>query len=90
MRREKLFGNIDFGLYASLLFLGLLPAIYMAVRTNLVGQLPEDYSYSIAGQLSWVNLLYEVVNLPMTQVTGLCLPCGQTTSYDAFRIRLFA
>lgn len=62
MRREKLFGNIDFGLYASLLFLGLLPAIYMAVRTNLLGQLPGDYSYSIAGQLSWVNLLYEVVN----------------------------
>lgn len=30
------------------------------------------------------------VNLHMTQVTGLCLPCGQTASYDAFRIRLFA
>lgn len=62
MRREKLFGNIDFGLYASLLFLGLLPAVYTAVRTNLLGQLPGDYAYSIAGQLSWVNLLYEVVN----------------------------
>lgn len=62
MRREKLFGNIDFGLYASLLFLGLLPAVYTAVRTNLLGQFPGDYAYSIAGQLSWVNLLYEVVN----------------------------
>ena len=62
MRREKLFGNIDFGLYASRLFLGLLPAVYTAVRTNLLGQLPGDYAYSIAGQLSWVNLLYEVVN----------------------------
>ena len=62
MRREKLFGNIDFGLYASLLSLGLLPAVYTAVRTNLLGQLPGDYAYSIAGQLSWVNLLYEVVN----------------------------
>ena len=30
------------------------------------------------------------VNLPMTKVTGLCLPCGQTASCDAFRIRLFA
>ena len=31
-----------------------------------------------------------LVNLPMTKVTGLCLPCGQTASCDAFRIRLFA
>lgn len=62
MHKKNLFKNINIGLYISLIFLGLLPAIYMAVRTNLLGQLPGDYSYSIAGQLSWVNLLYEVVN----------------------------
>jgi hypothetical protein len=38
-------------------------------------------------QYDW---LVQEVNLPMTQVTGLCLPCGQTASYDAFRIRLLA
>lgn len=27
-----------------------------------LGQLPGEWSYSIAGQLSWVNLLYEVIN----------------------------
>lgn len=62
MKRIKIFGNIDFGLYASLVTLGLLPAIYTAVRTNFLGHLPSGYAYSIAGQLSWVNLIYEVVN----------------------------
>ena len=62
MYKEKLFGGINLRLYMSLIFLGLLPAVYMAVRTNLLGQFPGDYAYSIAGQLSWVNLLYEVVN----------------------------
>ena len=27
---------------------------------------------------------------PMTKVTGLCLPCGQPASFDAFRIELSA
>ncbi len=54
--------NINFRLYAALLFLGLCPAIYTTVRTNFLGQLPGDWAYSIAGQLSWVSLIYEVIN----------------------------
>ena len=27
-----------------------------------MGQLPGDWSYSIAGQLSWVNLIYEIIS----------------------------
>ena len=38
----------------------------------------------------WTNCVREGVNLPMTKVKGLCLPCGQAASCDAFRIRLFA
>lgn len=56
-------------LYYSLLFLALFPAIYQTFRVYLVGQLPDSYSFSIAGQLSWVNLLYEILReafiLPM-------------------------
>ena len=36
------------------------------------------------------EILYIYCQLLMTKVTSLCLPCGQTASYDAFRIRLFA
>ena len=55
-------GNIDFGLYAALLFLGLFPAVFMTLRTFFFGQLPDGSAYSIAGQLSWVSLLYEIVD----------------------------
>lgn len=62
-------------LYYSLLFLALFPAIYQTFRVYLVGQLPDFYSFSIAGQLSWVNLLYEILReafiLPMYFLSGI-------------------
>ncbi|NMA15994.1 MAG: multidrug transporter [Erysipelotrichia bacterium] len=54
--------NINYKLYFALIILGLSPAIYNTVRVFFLGQLPGDWSYSIAGQLSWVNLLYEILN----------------------------
>jgi Na+-driven multidrug efflux pump len=54
--------NINYKLFLSLLVLGLAPTIYTTVRVFFLGQLPGEYSYSIAGQLSWVNLIYEVLN----------------------------
>ena len=54
--------NINYRLFASLLVLGLCPTIYNTLRVFLVGQLPNEWSYSIAGQLSWVNLLYEILS----------------------------
>ena len=62
--------NINYKLFAALLVLGLAPTIYTTVRVFFLGQLPGEYSFSIAGQLSWVNLLYEIMNeaiiLPLT------------------------
>ena len=54
--------NVDYRLFASLLVLGLCPTIYTTLRVYFIGQLPGEWSYSIAGQLSWVNLLYEVLS----------------------------
>jgi Na+-driven multidrug efflux pump len=39
-----------------------VPTIYTTVRVFFLGQLPGEYSFSIAGQLSWINLLYEIMN----------------------------
>ena len=39
-----------------------MPSIYTTVRVFFLGQLPGEWSFSIAGQLSWVNLLYEILN----------------------------
>ena len=53
--------QINYKMYLALLVLGLCPAIYSTVRVFLLGQLPSGEAFSIAGQLSWVNLLYEVL-----------------------------
>ena len=54
--------RFNWRLYAALLVLGLCPAVYTTLRTYFLGQLPGEWAYSIAGQLSWVNLIYEIVN----------------------------
>ena len=66
--------NINYKLFLALLVLGLCPTVYTTVRVFFLGQLPGDWSFSIAGQLSWVNLLYEVVSeaiiLPLFYFVG--------------------
>ncbi len=66
--------NINYKLYFALLFLGLCPTVYTTVRVFFLGSLPGEYSFSIAGQLSWVNLLYEIINeaiiLPLFYFVG--------------------
>ena len=66
--------RVDHRLYIALLILGLCPTIYTTVRVFLLGQLPGDWSFSIAGQLSWISLLYEILNeailLPLFYFVG--------------------
>ncbi len=54
--------NINWRLFAALIVLGLCPAVYTTVHTFFLGQLPGEWPYSIAGQLSWINLIYEIAN----------------------------
>ena len=54
--------RINYKLYTALLVLGLTPTIYSTLRVFFLGQLPGEWSFSIAGQLSWVNLFYEILN----------------------------
>ena len=54
--------KINYKLFAALLVLGLAPTIYTTLRVFFLGQLPGEWAFSIAGQLSWVNLLYEILN----------------------------
>ena len=62
MRIIKSLKNINYKLFLSLLIMGLCPTIYTTVRVFFLGQLPGEWAFSIAGQLSWVNLLYEILN----------------------------
>ncbi len=54
--------KINYKLFFALLVLGLCPTIYTTLRVFFLGELPGEYSFSIAGQLSWVNLLYEILS----------------------------
>lgn len=54
--------NINYKMFGALLFLGLVPTLYTTLRFFFLGNLPEEYSYSIAGQLSWVSLIFEVLS----------------------------
>lgn len=73
-KAQRSIRKINFRLYAALLVLGLTPTVYTTVRVFFLGQLPGEWSFSIAGQLSWVNLLYEIVNeaiiLPLFYFVG--------------------
>lgn len=53
--------SINYKLFLALLLMGLVPTIYTTVRIFFLGQLPADWGFNIASQLSWVNLLYEII-----------------------------
>ena len=69
--------NIDYKLFLALLIMGLVPTIYTTVRTYWLGELPGEWSFSIAGQLGWVNLFYEIIDeaiiLPLFYFIGKSL-----------------
>ncbi len=54
--------NLNWKLFTALLIMGLCPTIYTTLRVFFLGQLPGEWSFSIAGQLSWINLLYEILD----------------------------
>jgi Na+-driven multidrug efflux pump len=67
-------GRIDYRLFGTLILMSLLPTIYLTVRINFLGNLPGDWGYNIASQLTWLNVSYEVVHealmLPMFYLIG--------------------
>lgn len=77
LKFKKSLTNINYKLLIALLIMGLCPTIYNTVRIFWLGELPGEYSYSIAGQLSWINLIYEVLNeaiiLPLFYFIGKAL-----------------
>lgn len=54
--------TFNYKLYFSLLALGFIPTVYTTVRVFWLAQLPDVWAFSIAGQLTWVNLIYEILN----------------------------
>ena len=53
---KKSLKHINVRLFLSLLIMGLCPTLYTTLRTFFLEQLPGEWAYSIAGQLSFVSL----------------------------------
>ncbi len=69
--------KIDYKLFGTLLLFGLLPLLYQTLRINFLGNLPSDYGFNIASQISWLNTLYEIIQetilLPIFYIMGKSL-----------------
>lgn len=65
---KKHLSQIDYKLFSVLLLFGFLPTIYTSVRVFFLGDLPMDWGFNIASQISWVSLIYEVLQ------EGIMLP----------------
>lgn len=65
MRVVRALKTVNYRLWFAILATMLLPTVYQTVRIYLLGDIPSDWGVNIASQLSWVNLLYEVVQEAM-------------------------
>ena len=66
---KKSFKQFKWGLFLVILLTLLIPSIYQITRVHFVGDIPDSYSFSIAGNLQWINVIFEVLEeailLPM-------------------------
>lgn len=65
MRVVRALKTVNYRLWFAILATMLLPTVYQTVRIYFLGDMPSDWGVNIASQLSWVNLLYEVVQEAM-------------------------
>ncbi len=66
--------KFNFNLYLSLLVSIFVSSIYTTLRIFFLGNLPSSYAFSIASQLVWINLIYEIIQeaiiLPLFYFVG--------------------
>lgn len=66
--------KINYKLFIVLLLTGLIPTLYSTIRVHFLGSLPEPWAFSIAAQVAWLNIGYEVISegllLPLAFILG--------------------
>ncbi len=67
----------DLRLWGVLAVTLFVPALYQTLRVYFLGDMPSDWGVNIASQLTWVNLIYEIVEeamiLPLFYLLGKSL-----------------
>ncbi|WP_283132271.1 MATE family Na+-driven efflux transporter [Enterovibrio norvegicus] len=65
---------VNYRLLFVLLLSGFIPTIYSTLRVHFLGSLPDTWAFSIAAQIAWLNVGYEVINeallLPLVFLLG--------------------
>lgn len=73
----KALKTVNYRLWAAILLMMFIPIVYQTVRIFFLGNMPGDWGFNIASQLSWVNLFYEVIQealiLPLFFLLGKSL-----------------
>ena len=71
---NRILKTFDYRLWVALILMGLLPATYLTIRINFLGDMPQDGGINIASQLAWINLIYEIFQealiLPLFYILG--------------------
>ncbi|ENP0873852.1 multidrug transporter [Vibrio parahaemolyticus] len=66
--------KINFKLWLALILSSLIPLIYTTTRIHFIGSMPSSWSFSIAAQVAWLNIGYEVMSeallLPLAFILG--------------------
>jgi hypothetical protein len=68
------FTQINLKLWLALVISGFIPLIYATTRIHFIGSMPDSWSLSIAAQVAWLNIGYEVISealmLPLAFILG--------------------
>lgn len=66
--------NVNYKLWMMLTLISLLPQLYSVVRVHLLGSLPDQSTFQIISQISWLNAGYEVLSegliIPLAYLLG--------------------
>ncbi|HAS6193154.1 TPA: multidrug transporter [Vibrio vulnificus] len=66
--------TINFGLWGTLIVSSLIPLIYTTTRIHFLGNMPDSWAFSIAAQVAWLNIGYEVISeallVPLAFILG--------------------
>ncbi|REL29641.1 MATE family Na+-driven efflux transporter [Thalassotalea euphylliae] len=66
--------TINYQLWLVLILTSFIPLIYSTTRIHFLGTLPSPWTFSIAAQVAWLNVGYEVINeallIPLAFILG--------------------
>lgn len=72
--KESEIKSINYKLWLVLILTNIIPLIYSTTRIHFLGSIPDPWTFSIAAQVAWLNVGYEVLSetllMPLAFVLG--------------------